>query len=279
MSKFRCIAFLLFSFLPMMAGACPALTRVGISDLGLAAYRDGSRITGAAVDIVNELAQRTGCKVEYVWLPRARLFMEMEAGRIDMTTGAVRLAERDAYASYYPYAYLQYDLLLSRRSEQRYSSLADFVERGTGRLNVTRGIKYPAPITALLETLAAQGRLEEVNSFETVFAKLAMGRADGTLATPPIYAKYLQSERYRNLISIVPLADAEPQFSGIYLSRRSLSAAQRLQFGMALKAMVGDQSIMAIYQRYFDDATVKRLFRAGPGPLQAALAAQLAATR
>lgn len=278
MLRFRFLG-LLCSCFPLLAGACPPVTRVGVSDLGLAAFRQGSKITGAAVDIVNEMARRTGCKVEYLWLPRARLFMEMEAGRIDMTTGAVRLSERDAYAAYYPYAYLQYDLLLARGADQRFTGLADFVQRSTGRLNVTRGIKYPASIAALLEPLAAQGRLEEVNSFETVFAKIEMGRADGTLATPPIYAKYLAEERYRNLISVIPLPESEPQFSGIYLSRRSLTAADRFQFGLALKAMVTDQSIIAIYQRYFDDATVKRLFRAGPAPLQAALAAQLAGSQ
>ena len=271
----RCLG-LLGCCLPLLAGACPPVTRVGISDLGLAAYRDGTTIRGTSVDIVNELARRTGCKVDYVWLPRARLFMEMETGHIDMTMGAVRQAERDAYASFYPYAYVQYDLLLLRRADQHFTGLTDFVQRGSGRLNLTRGFKYPAAIDALLNTLTAQGRVEEVNSFETVFSKLEMGRADGTLATAQIYAKYLSPDQLRHQISVIPLPEVEAQFSGIYLSHRSLSAADRLRFGKALKAMVADQSIISIYHRYFDEATVKRLFRAGPAPLLAALAAQLA---
>jgi len=261
----------------MLAGACTSMTKVGISDLGLSAYQEGNKVAGAAVDIVNELARRAGCKVEYVWLPRQRLFVEMEAGHIDMTMGAVRLPERDAYASFFPYAYLQYDLLLSRRDDKRYTSLADFVAHGSGRLNVTRGIKYGPAIETLLETLAAKGRLEEVSNFDTVFSKLEMGRADGTLATPPIYARFLRTARFRDQLVVIPLPESEPQFTGIYLSRRSLSTADRQHYALALKGMLADQAIVAIYHRYFDEATVKRLFLMGQGPLQAAIAAQLAA--
>ena len=264
--------------LPWLAGACPSMTKVGISDLGLSAYREGEKVAGAAIDIVNELARRTGCKVQYIWLPRQRLFVEMESGRIDMTMGAVRLPERDAYATFFPYAYLQYDLLLSRRDDKRYTSLADFVSYGTGRLNVTRGIKYDPAIETLLDRLASKGRLEEVANFDTVFGKLEMGRTDGTLASPPIYARFLRMERFRHQVVVIPLPESEPQFTGIYLSRRSLSAGDRRNYALALKSMLADQSIVAIYNHYFDEATVKRLFRLGHGPLQAAVAAQLAAT-
>jgi polar amino acid transport system substrate-binding protein len=37
--------------------------------------------------------------------------------------------------------------------------------------------------------------------------------------------------------------------------------------------MVADQTIRTIYARYFDEATLKRMFRQGPGPLLAALSA------
>jgi len=275
---FRRVFLLMIGCLPLLAEACPSTTKVGISDLGLSAYRDGQKVVGAAVDIVDELARRAGCKVQYVWLPRQRLFVEMEAGRVDMTMGAVRLPERDAYGTFFPYAYLQYDLLLSRQEDKHYTSLADFVARGSGRLNVTRGIKYDPAIETLLDTLASKGRLEEVNNFDTVFSKLEMGRSVGTLASPPIYTRFLNMARFRHQIVVIPLPESEPQFTGIYLSRRSLSAADRQSYALALKSMLADQAIVAIYNRYFDDATVKRLFRLGQAPLQAALAAQLAAT-
>ena len=162
---------------------CPAVTRVGLSDLGYTSFREGGHIRGISVDVVREMARRTGCKFEFIWFPRQRLFVELEAGRIDMTMAAVRTPERDAYASYLPYAYLQYDLILAEPDGQHYASLSDFVARGSGRLNVTRGMTYDAAVETQLALLASAGRLDVVNDFETVFGKLEMGRGAVAVGT------------------------------------------------------------------------------------------------
>ncbi|SHN12798.1 amino acid ABC transporter substrate-binding protein, PAAT family [Duganella sacchari] len=252
-------------------GDCPSMTRVGFSDLGYTSYRENGRISGIAVDVVNELARRSGCKFEFHWYPRQRLFVELQAGRIDMAMGAFRTPERDAYARHLPYAYLQYDLILRDASGQSYASLSDFVERGTGRLNITRGLVYDSAIETQLARLATAGRLELVNDFETVFGKLEMGRADGTVATAAIYAKYLQHPRLKDSVTVIPIAEAAPRFTGIYVSKKNISPEVRLRYASALKTMVADQYVAGLYGRYIDEATIKRTFRLGAAPLQAAL--------
>ena len=256
------------------AGAsCPPVTRVGLSDLGYTAFRDGTRISGISVDVVNEIARRTGCKFEFLWYPRQRLFVELEAGRIDMTMASLRTPERDDYARYLPYAYLQYDLVLTEPAGQHYTSLSDFVARGTGRLNVTRGMNYDTAVETQLALLASAGRLEVVNDFETVFGKMEMGRADGTLATPPIYGRYLKNGNLKGRASVIPLPEATPRFTGVYLSKKTVSTAVRQRYATALKAMVAEQVLPGLYARYFDEATVKRTFKQGTGPLLTALSA------
>lgn len=254
-------------------GACPSVTRVGLSDLGYAAYREQGRIAGIAVEIANEMGRRTGCKFEFHWYPRQRLFIEMEAGHIDMTMGSVRTPERDAYARHLPYAYLQYDLVLAAAPSRQYHSLADFVEHGSGRLNVTRGVTYGAAVDAQLALLAAAGRLEVVNDYETVFGKLEMGRADGTLATPPIYSKYLKQSSLHRRAAVIPIAEATARFTGIYLSKKTMEEQVRQRYALTLKTMVADLYVHGIYTRYFDEAIVKRTFRQGQGPLLTALSA------
>jgi polar amino acid transport system substrate-binding protein len=253
--------------------ACPPVTRVGLSDLGYSSFRDGVVIGGISVDVVNEIARRTGCKFEFLWYPRQRLFVELEAGRIDMTMAALRTPERDVYASYLPYAYLQYDLILADTPGKPYTGLADFVARGSGRLNVTRGMNYDVAVETQLALLAAGGRLEVVNDFETVFGKLEMGRAAGTLATPPIYTKYLKSAGLKGRASVIPMPEATPRFSGVYLSKKTMSPEVRQRYATALKTMVTEQVVPGLYAKYFDDATVKRTFKQGNGPLLAALSA------
>jgi len=187
-------------------------------------------------------------------------------------TTALRTPERDAYASFLPYAYLQYDLILAEPAGRHYASLSDFVARGTGRLNVTRGMAYDAAVETQLALLAAAGRLEVVSDFETVFGKLEMGRADGTLATPPIYARHLKARRFKAPLSVIPLLESTARFTGVYLSKKTLGADLRGRYAAAVKAMVADQVVPVLYARYFDDATVKRIFRQGPAPLLEALA-------
>lgn len=269
------IAGLWLSPAAVQAGAgCPSSTRVGLSDLGYTAFRDSNgHIGGISVDVVNELARRTGCKFEFLWFPRQRLFVELEAGRVDMTMAALRTPERDAYATHLPYTYLQYDLILADPGGQRYTSLSDFVARGTGRLNVTRGMIYDAAVETQLALLASAGRLEVVNDFETVFGKLEMGRAAGTLATPPIYTKYLKSAYFKDRALVIPMPETTSRFAGVYLSKKNITPEVRARFTMALKAMVSEQVIPMIYAKYFDDALVKRTFRQGAAPLLTALSA------
>jgi polar amino acid transport system substrate-binding protein len=253
---------------------CPPVTRVGLSDLGYTAFREGSgKIGGISVDMVNEIARRTGCKFEFLWYPRQRLFVELEAGRIDMTMAALRTPERDVYARHLPYTYLQYDLILSEPPGRNYTSLADYVARGTGRLNVTRGMTYDAAVETQLALLASAGRLEVVNDFETVFGKMEMGRADGTLATPPIYTRYLKNGGLRERTSVIPMPEATARFAGVYLSKKTMPAAVHQRYAAAVKMMVAEQVVPGLYAKYFDDATVKRTFRQGAGPLLTALSA------
>lgn len=255
------------------AVVCPAVTRVGVSDLGYSAFRHGGGgMGGISIDTANELARRTGCKIEFRWFPRQRLFVELEAGRIDMTMGAVRAPERDRYAAFLPYAYVQYDLILSRNADRQFHSLAEFAARSSARLNLTRGIKYGEPVEGILDAMGAAGRLESVNDFETVFNKLAMGRADGTLASPPIYSKYLDQGGLRQQLVVIPLPESPPQLIGVYLSRRTVASGARQAYVAALKAMVQEQTVPTVYGKYFDDATVRRTFRQGGAPLLAELA-------
>ncbi len=188
-----------------------------------------------------------------------------------MTLGALRLPERDAYAVHIPYAYLQYDLILSKRERRQYVSLADFVQHGDGRLNLTRGVKYDAAIESQLELLNAAGRVELVNDFETVFNKVDMGRADGTLASAAIYTKYLRAERFKNRMMVIPLPESAPRLAGIYISRHTTSTAARANYLAAVKSMVADQAVQALYARYFDDAAMRRMFQSGPAMLVDAL--------
>lgn len=95
-----------------------------------------------------------------------------------------------------------------------------------------------------------------------------------TLTTPPIYARHLKTRRFKCAPSVIPMPESSARFTGIYLSKKTVSAGARARYASAIRGMVADEVVPVLYARYFDDATVKRIFRQGTAPLLSALAAQ-----
>ena len=271
MSAFRRLFLLLCPLLACLParGAqtpCPPLTRIGLSDVGFSSVRTEKGFEGIAVDIFQEVARRTGCKIEFAWYPRGRLFVELEAGRVDLAPGSVRSAARDAVAHFIPYTYTQFELVLSKRLPGHFNSLSDFVARSKGKLNITRGVPHGAAVDALIATLEQQGRLEVVSDYETVFNKIAATRADGTLATPTIYQEHLRRMQMESRVTLLALPESPPQFVGVYASNKTVDGDTYALFARTLRAIALERLVVGYYGKYFAEAKVRQIFKPGlPG--------------
>jgi len=241
------------------APACPAPLHAGASDLGLASFREDDRVGGAAIDVVRELARRTNCPLDISWYPRARLWAEYANGRINMTASSARSAERDRLGQFVPFVTTRFDLVLSHRVKGRYRSLAEFVEHGSARLNLVRGILYTPEVDIQVSRLRQQGRVEVVNDFDIAFRKIASKRAEATLAPTTIYSRYLQSNGLQEQVSVMAVTESAPVLAGAYLSRSDLPPAARKVFADALLGMVADGTVARIYGKYVGEANGRSL--------------------
>ncbi len=251
--------------------ACPALTRVGISDRGFASYRGADGYGGIAVDMFKEVARRTGCKIEFVWLPSVRVTNWIESGQIDIGSVLTHQPERDAYARFLPYAYTQFYLVQPKKGAGRYASLAEFAARSHVRLTMVRGVMLGQRVEAQLASLARANRLEYVNNFETLFRKMESGRAEATVTAPVIYLRHLRLMGWEDKLVFTPIAESPPQFIGVYASTRTLAPDAIDSFAGALSEMLADRTMHAIYARYLDPELVGQLFKPGTAALSAAL--------
>jgi polar amino acid transport system substrate-binding protein len=253
---------LLFAFAAtpaIAAPACPAPLHAGASDLGLASFREDDRVGGAAIDVVRELARRTNCPLDISWYPRARLWAEYAGGRINVTASSARSAERDRLGQFVPFVTTRFDLVLSHRVTGSYKSLAEFVEHGSARLNLVRGILYTPAVEAQVARLRGQSRVEVVNDFDIAFRKIASKRAEATLAPMTIYSRYLQSAGLQGHVSVMPVTESFPVLAGAYLSRSGLSPTARKVFADALLGMVADGTVARIYGKYVGEANGRAL--------------------
>ena len=256
--------------LPARATAmdCPPVVTVGVSDLGYAAYVDHGVYRGVEIDLVAELGKRTGCRFRIDWFPHGRLFVQLAGASIDMALAGVRTRERDQFASWVPFAYTHSVLLLNDRSKNSYRSLEEFVDRGTERLNITRGNVYAPAVAAQLARLEKQGRLEYVASYDLVFKKMQAGRADGTLSTPVIYLMYLRRLGMEDRVRAMPLAELSRSVTGAYLSNANLNSAARRCIADAIAAMLADGTVQHIYARYLGEDKTRELFAGGVREIQ-----------
>jgi polar amino acid transport system substrate-binding protein len=249
-------------FLPLLlalatlpaAARCPVPLRAGTSELGLSSFRENGAVRGATVDVLQELARRTGCPLELAWYPRARLWAEYGSGHINVTGSAARSAERDRLARFVPYATTRFDLVLSRRVPGHFKSLREFVDGSTARLNLVRGAYYAPAVEAQLERLRRQGRVEEVSDFELAFRKIASQRAEATLAPLMIYQRHLQGAGLLEQATVAPVTESAPMLVGAYFSRSGVPPAAHKVFARALLGMVSDGTVTRIYEKYVGEA-------------------------
>ena len=243
------------------APTCPA-AHAGISDLGYSSYRDGAHFRGTAVDVLEELYKRTGCGFDIEWYPRGRLFAQFANGQVDVTASSLRTPERDRSGTWLPYSSTQFELVLLNRAAGKFHSLADFVDRSTARLNVTRGISYTPEVQVQLDRLQRQGRLEYVNDYVVVFRKIQARRAEGTLAPPTIHVMHQRQFNMTGKMTAMPVEESPRSLIGLYISNKVPTEVVR-RYAEGLRSMVADGTVQKFYEHYLGEAIGHRIFSNG----------------
>ncbi|NYE62729.1 polar amino acid transport system substrate-binding protein [Duganella sp. 1224] len=251
------------------AQACPP-ARVGVSDLGYSSYLDGTVMRGSNIDMLTEIQKRSGCPLAIRWYPRSRLYAMFFNRSLEMTGASLRSEERDRYGTWLPYTYTRFELVLMGKDAASFRSLEDFVDRGTARLNITRGVFYSAATQRQLDRLEQRGRLEYVSDFGVVFRKIKAGRAEGTLAPATIHLLNQRQFGLYGKMSATPVAESPRMMVGLYVSNQVPPHVLQ-RYADALRSIVADGTMETFYERYLGAEIAHRLTADGTRALLAAL--------
>lgn len=238
---------------------CGRPLQVAVSDLGVGSYQEQGQIRGLIPELAQELAARSGCRLELVFLPRARALQDFDVGRIDIITSMLRTPERDALGVYLPYGYTKHDLLLVPEAAAGIASLADLIRRPELRLGVVRGIRTNSRVDLHLEQLLATRRAEYSSDFANLAAKLAARRVQAVIMPNALHIKLRRDGALAPDIATVNIPEARPQVLGLYVNRAAVPAAAAGRLGEQLAAMVRTGWVRQAYVRHFGEAETRRM--------------------
>ncbi|MBA4217716.1 MAG: transporter substrate-binding domain-containing protein [Proteobacteria bacterium] len=228
--------------------ACGPFT-VSLYDFGRLFYRDAQgQGQGVDKDLVDALAQRSGCKLSTVVDSRARIWDQLARGTLEITTSGVATPERERIAEFWPYFRSRNRAVVRAAQAQQWASLADFLADRPRRVAVVKGFRHGQSIDAFLDQMRAEHRVDEVASFEAAYRVLIAGRVDLIFGHP-----FNMPGLEAGMAAPVTLLDWAPQdeVQGcLVVSTSRVGVADRQRLQAALKSLLRDGSVDAILARH-----------------------------
>jgi len=252
--------------LPLQSqAACSRTIVVPVAPTGFSVVINGDRVSGAFPDALRELGAKMGCKFAFPVVPRARLsYMFLQAGEADLLLPASRSAERDSQADYVPMMKLKMAMVSLKRKPVRAASvralLADPASTGVAVRSYVFGDEY----NALMDGLAAQHRMSYAVAPLMVARMLKAGRADFTIVAPSLFLTSLYEDpamaSFGSEVRFSALEGLPPTESGVYISRRSLSAADRATLRQLLQ-LGAKGTLWKWFRHYYPPAATEFVVR------------------
>ncbi|MBK7314554.1 substrate-binding periplasmic protein [Candidatus Aalborgicola defluviihabitans] len=260
-------AFLAMALLPATHAAtnaayCSKPVRVAMFEFGVLYRADTS--DGMDVRILAELERHSGCTFERVYMPRSRIWKELQMGRLDMATSAIPTSERKVYGYLLPYFKARNVVLMRRQSAPVDVNQTTF-ENGKLRLGVVRGFRHEADYDTMVAKLSAHGRVVEAVDVVDLFRLLDRKVVDAILSQPIVYTQYLAASRLDEDLTLHDWAPAD-QFSvgALILARASFTTAQAKHWDELLVDMQNDGTLYKIAREFLPAKQARDFIYTGP---------------
>jgi ABC-type amino acid transport substrate-binding protein len=217
------------------------------------------KASGYSVDIISEIAKRTGCKVFFSEIPWARQFVEVASGKLDVVLGGGKRPEREKILHYGRPDINGPSVIIFNKEDKNFKS---FKLNQIIKLNLIIGAKigaqYSDEYTILMKDPEFSSKIELSINGENLVKKFKAKRIDGILFGGILTAKtYLKDEFKKNNLIIFPLL--ENDYSYISYSKKRFTIENAKALDKELKKIINDGTQFKIMKKYFSDAEIKSL--------------------
>lgn len=231
--------------------ACSRVLQVPISPAGISVTIQGTAVSGIYPDMLRQVGAKIGCQFSFSAVPRARQELLFDVGESDILMPAVHSIERDKVGHFV--ALVQTRAMLISL-DTKHTPIANFTQllENTGlRVAVVRGFDYGPAYLAAKDSLEKQGRLLQETTPANVARLLHEGLADVAIMAPStMAATLLGHERFESMMNklrIEALEELTWNDAGLYISRRSVTDADRAALEAGLKSV---EKSGAVYEQF-----------------------------
>ncbi len=225
-------------------------------DEGGVLYSAGSG--GIDDDIQRELERRSGCRFEISLRPRARIWLDLERGDLDMAGSGVQNPERDHYVWFGHYVVEENRVFLGPSVPDQVRSMRDFQAHPSMKLGGVRSYSYGPFFDQHVAGLMLAERFYPVADAKTLFRMFAAQRFDAFIASQFLSARYFKLLHMRVPKRVEAWDTAAPAPSGLVIGKRSFTEAQARAWQALVHDMLADGTVLRIVNNYLGAAEAQR---------------------
>ena len=242
--------------LPAAAQAgCSRVIKVPAAPTGQTVTFKGDVTAGLVPDMLKVIGAKIGCTFKWSLVPRIRMEAMFEAGSADLLVAATHLDRRDQHGIFVPLLETRPTLISISSERPRINNYAELLEQRALRVALVRGYDYGDEYRELVKALSLQGRLYMEPDALSIGRLMAGGMADVTIMPASSFVGALRDDaRVDGLASRLRTEVLEelPWIkTGIYLSKKSLSTADRDLLEKALVASVKTGAWWVTVKKYY----------------------------
>ena len=242
-------------FVSMANAACPMPRPIQAGTYEFGINYNPKAHSGLDIDILDELARRTGCRFEPVYDSRVRLWQQFTEGKLDMMVSVLETPDRDQYACFVLHSWARSVILAQSRTDFPATPEAFVADRSL-MLGAVNSYRYSPGVDEWVNTLRAQHRTYDAPDVATLLKVFDAGRVAAIPVGPEARALIASGHSLTHPVQKLDWFLHSPKAGGgLALSRSRLPEAVAISFEQAMKQMRADGTLAHIAGRYFDQET------------------------
>jgi len=248
------LPFFLASNMAAATPKCPPHPiRLDFLELGIYYKSERGVAAGNGIDrdLVDELSKRSGCVFNAKVQPRARSWIELKAGRIDMMTATLSTPEREEFLWLFPYVRTHHIILLGPSAPSTLHTLAQFQAARSLKFGVIRGFAHSAFYDPLIAEWTKEDRVRVYVDEAHLINALIQGEVAAATSYPGVFQFYINAKVNPNSVRMVDWDKGNLQVLGNFaISKANFSKDEAHEWGMLIKAIQQDGTLLKIYRKY-----------------------------